>query len=120
MGGLILGIDKRCKLGRTWLYPEINTIAVEVEIVSEWHIVIGLYNKTGIQSLKPHIDKLIGHRPDRVILIGDWNARVGSLGDYQGDKRSTKGKKWIDTLRNHGLTLLNGNTEADCHIAGGL
>lgn len=77
MGWIIVGTSKKCNVGKTWLIPELNVIPTEVKILEEWHTIIGVYNKIGIQSMRPQLDKIITHRPDRVIVIGDWNARTG-------------------------------------------
>lgn len=122
MGGILMGIRKDIRQGREWIIPEHHIIAKEIEINKEMHIIIGVYNRSGISKIKQELSDLVEINPRRNIVIGDWNARIGTLGDRNdgSEKRNTRdqvineeGIKWNEFMETHGLELLNGNTEGD-------
>lgn len=85
-------------------------------------MIIGLYNKSGLSQMKQELTELLEKTPDRNIVISDWNARIGTLGDRSGscEERNTRdritneeGTKWNNFMAMQGLELLNGNTEGD-------
>lgn len=117
-----MGIRKLIKQGREWIIPEHHIIAKEIEINYEMHIIIGVYNRSGLCKIKHELSHLVDKNPRRNIIIGDWNARIGTLGDRKDsyEKRNTRdqvineeGIKWNEFMEMNGLELLNGNTEGD-------
>lgn len=122
MGGMLCGIKKGVKSQSVNITANNNLMAIEVNIRGETHSVIGLYNAEGLKNLKQDIEDHSQRHPERTIIIGDWNARLGTLGDCNDDNahRATKdpkineeGRRWYELLRKLGLIVLNGNTDGD-------
>lgn len=83
-------------------------------------MLIAVYARNGIKSIEKQVRELLAKQYERVIIIGDWNARLGTLGGSGGRQRSTRdqvineeGRKWILLLEEFGLMLFNGNVEGN-------
>lgn len=65
-------------------------------------MLIGLYNKSGLSEIKNDLAELLERNPDRNIVIGDWNARIGTLSD-----RCEAFSNTIQTLTVHLMRIFN-------------
>lgn len=117
-----MGVRNTYTRHREWIVKDKHVIAQEVDILGETHMIVGVYNRSGLKLIKNDLNILLEHHPERNIIIGDWNARIGTLADRvnPSDNRNTKdvtineeGKRWVDLLQSHGLEILNGNIDGD-------
>lgn len=121
-----MGINKKLETDREWKIENKCIIAKEIKLRSLWTTVIGLYNKNGIEEIKKDLIDIIEEKRNmNTILIGDWNARIGTIGGNSEnsmeqtirqckDKNSNReGEKWVEFMNDNDMILLNGNTEGD-------
>ena len=120
MGGMLCGVRKTFRINKSWISPSGNVISVEINIQSQKTQIVGVYNTEGVNSMKKEIECQWLENPNRTMIIGDWNARVGELGSIDSHKRFTKdittnaeGKRWVEFIQKMGMDLLNGNMEGD-------
>ena len=120
MGGMIYGTRKIIESKNLWISQKKNIMAVDVKIQDDWVKIIGIYNSNGIDRIRKELEQLCNVHTERIIMMGDWNARVGTLGDINNNKRNTKdlvinqeGKKWVELVDQLGMMILNGNMDGD-------
>lgn len=65
MGGLLMGVRKSIKEGKEWINRDQQIIAKEIEIHGNKHIVIALYNRSGLNILKNQLQEYIEKQPNR-------------------------------------------------------
>lgn len=116
-----MGVKKNLRQTRIEVsHPGI--IAREVEINGAKHTIIGIYRKSGLRGMKCELQNLFYRNPDRTIVLGDLNVRIGTLGNREDPRspRSTKdavinseGQEWLNYFHNHGIQILNGNKDGD-------
>lgn len=118
-GGLLLAVDKHIELISVDTYNADWITSATLNIDGELTKLIGVYNQSGLNKIKKRLNDLL-EGPMPTILTGDFNARIGHLGDITGNKRSTmdpttdtEGRKWIKLLDHHDMLILNGNTDGD-------
>lgn len=97
----------------------------EISIDGEKWKVVTVYNRNGSAETLAQLDELIDEESEgRLIMGGDWNARIGEEGSVEEDgedrKRSSKdkvlnreGRLLITLTQKRGWYILNGNTEGD-------
>ena len=127
IGGGLLGYRSAIKLENFWDCAENCIAACEININNDLWKIITVYNRCGLERIRHQLEDLMeDNREKKCLLIGDLNARIGTLGgkfeDAQGDRlpRNTKdlvknkeGENWIKLMDDYGLTVLNGNIEGD-------
>lgn len=84
--------------------------------------IISVYNNTSCKQMWRELEDILEERlMDKVIIGGDLNARIGTLGAANPDEtRSTKdatineeGEDWMDLFDTYALAVLNGNFDGD-------
>lgn len=121
-GGLVFGIRKELQY-KEW---EGNCkgcwASVEVEISGKWFSILMVYNNTNLDNMKTELSSYLQRNLNkRVIIGGDLNARIGTLGSTEyNEERPTKdtsineeGRKWVNLLDTYGISILNGNMDGD-------
>lgn len=121
-GGLVFGIRKELQY-KEW---EGNCkgcwASVEVEISGKWFSILMVYNNTHLDNMKTELSSYLQRNLNkRVIIGGDLNARIGTLGSTEyNEERPTKdtsineeGRKWVNLLDTYGISILNGNMDGD-------
>lgn len=125
-GGMLMGV-KACLQQKAIETVNPFIIAREVEINGSMHTIIGVYRRptkslATDNELKIELATLLDRYPDRTIVLGDLNARIGTLGN-RGDPRiprnsmdkviDKEGREWIKFFQEHGIQILNGNKDGD-------
>ena len=98
--------------------------SIKVKVSRKWITVISLYNNAQGSSLRSQLEGLLEAdtlRGNSVIIGGDLNARVGTLGAREeGEERTTmdqkinpEGEQWIEFFNTYNIELLNGNIDDD-------
>ncbi|XP_018343269.1 PREDICTED: uncharacterized protein LOC108749206 [Trachymyrmex septentrionalis] len=97
MGGIITGIRKEIE-ERSRSEEEVEGIQQREVVVDEerWRIVT-LYNKEGSKEELDRLKEMIGEREEEnMIIVGDFNARIGKEGgfcDQNGEEKGENGKE---------------------------
>lgn len=121
-GGIVVGIRN----GMSALAFRGNSIGcwAAVEMKDKTPKLVVVYNNTSCEALKKELELEIeptSNRENSVILAGDINGRIGTLGSrWEEGERSSKdrvtdgeGEQWIELMEPQGLTILNGNIDGD-------
>lgn len=96
--------------------------SVEVKIRGKWTKIISIYNNTSCLSMSRELEDCFENNTSGgIVLGGDLNARLGTLGAVNPDEeRQTcdrvvdeEGENWIEILDTYIMTILNGNTTGD-------
>lgn len=98
-----------------------HMITQEVEINGHTHMIIGVYNRAGLKNIEKVMRERLEEYQEGTVVIGDWNARIGALGnrnDENENERKTRdpitideGIRCIKLTKEYGLELLNGNAK---------
>lgn len=125
-GGELIGVRNHIKYNNFWEHERHCCNGIEVEINGDIYNLTNVYNRDGVGAIKNIIsDRIEANLNKKCIVLGDWNARVGTLGNRQtsGDllaERSTKditinteGEQTIELCEDLGLSIINGNMAGD-------
>ena len=58
-GGNLMGIRKTSEWRNFWDNAEKCITAAEVKIDKEWWKIVGVYNRSGLSDIKPHLEELL-------------------------------------------------------------
>ncbi|XP_053596243.1 cilia- and flagella-associated protein 251-like [Microplitis demolitor] len=116
-GGHIIGIKKNCKLKwevREWKY------GMMLEESKESESIITVYNNVGMSKLETELRRQIeecANRDESVMIIGDFNARIGEenvTGEDEGRVRKKRKIERQDTRGDEGgeITYVGGDEES--------
>lgn len=88
-----------------------------VTMEGEQYVIIAVYCRTGVNNIKNTVaDKLDTNKHRKCLLVGDWNARIGTSCGKRTSKDTVcniEGKELLELLDDFNLHVLNGNTEGD-------
>ncbi|XP_020289886.1 uncharacterized protein LOC109857707, partial [Pseudomyrmex gracilis] len=127
IGGIVVGIRKDWR-GKEWERMETgydNIIHMRTKEVNENLNIIIMYNNGNSgKEVGETITKVMKEsEKERLIVGGDFNIRIGNLGGDEGEggvERKSKdkmigngGRKFIDSMIENGLNVLNGRTNGD-------
>lgn len=121
-GGIVVGIKKELVSGTVKTNSQGSFASISFKIDEKWYEIMAVYSNPNLEAMKEDLERIIRNcSRKRIILAGDLNARIGTLGGrMEGDERQTRdpiineeGEKWLDFLTSHQLKLLNGNTDGD-------
>ncbi|KYM96255.1 hypothetical protein ALC62_13071 [Cyphomyrmex costatus] len=123
-GGFIIGKRKLWGEESEKLIKEEGDGMVSVELIINKRkiTVVSVYGLQGGKDLSERLEDFIGKKEyDDVIIGGDFNIRIGELGDMgeeEGEVRCSKdkvigngGKKFVEWIAEKGWSVLNGRTE---------
>ena len=125
MGGIITGIRNNIEEGM--VNTEEEGIQERRLIIrkEEWRI-LTVYSKD-MESTRKTLEKIVTETESRKVIIGgDWNARIGEEGtiiwrEMEKEKprrskdrtKNDEGKKMIEMVAENGWSILNGNIQGD-------
>lgn len=127
-GGELIGVRKGVQCGNFWEDQLACCNGIDFTINGCTYCVTNVYNRDGISTIKNIIaERLDENITKSCIVLGDWNARVGTLGcpDLDGDEdggaerctmdpvTNEEGEQLMELLEAGGFTLLNGNKQGD-------
>lgn len=111
-----MGVKKEHILRNHWDIPESSTTGATIMANGLEMDIMGVYNRYGVNkiryALEPRLENL---RMKNSIILGDWNARTGKLGDRESRDvtEDKEGKEFVDLMDDFGYQILNGQTEGD-------
>lgn len=116
-GGLLIGVRSNIKSKDHWSNQKECVCGATVTMEGEEYVIIAVYCRTGVNSIKDLVaDKLDTNKQKKCLLVGDWNARIGTCGGKRTSKDTVcniEGKELLELLDDFNLHVLNGNTEGD-------
>lgn len=114
--GMLLGVNKTHLIEEDWSDKEDSITGVRIEAGGRKLNVIGIYNKTGVEKIRKKLEhRMETMKGENTIVMGDWNARIGDLGERNSrDKMINKeGSAFLEFMEEYGLEILNGRTDGD-------
>lgn len=127
-GGQLIGVRKELKCNNPWDDQSKCCSVIDVELNGSIYNITNVYNREGIKSIKILIvDRLEANLEKKCIVMGDWNARTGSLGgrlsqkdnfeqptrDSTDEVINNEGLDMLVLFDDCGLSMLNGNKDRD-------
>lgn len=115
--GMLVGGKNEYTLMEYWSLQKPSVTVMRVDVAGVRVNVFGVYNREGVTNIWKHLENTLeDRRTEHCIIVGDWNARTGRLGEQRKSKDERiddEGEKLVQCLSEQGLQLLNGRTEGD-------
>ena len=125
-GGELIGVARDLKWANEWRDEKNCCNGMDVVIGGATYNFINVYCRNGVKTIRRVIEPILEENINkRIIAVGDWNARLGTLGsrstiNERKDSRqsqdtvtNTEGELLHELCEDYGLHVMNGNIEGD-------
>lgn len=116
-GGLLIGVKNGITSANFWSNQTDCLCGIDLKINEQDYNILGVYCRTGVKSIQDTVlNYLDRNKSKKCIIVGDWNARIGELGDERESKDTVvnaEGREFLELLDEFNLHILNGNAEGD-------
>jgi len=127
-GGMIMGIREELVEGEIKIEGGIEGIMTsDINVGKERWRIIGVYVNEGVERMMRKLEKWTdkGEEERKLIIGGDFNARVGEKGGFEGEEGgirerkvkdgvlNAEGRRLVNWIEENGWSIFNGCTEGD-------
>lgn len=121
--GEVIGFRKELKSANFWDNQRRCCSGIDIITNNSTYNIYNIYNRDGVKAIRDLIaDKIEANMNNKIIILGDWNAKIGAMGSRQEteSERSTRdleinseGEDLMELMIDGGLSILNGNKPGD-------